>query len=273
MSDEIIGLIPAGGRARRIAPLPCSKEIYPVLPREADSEERPKVVGQYLIERMRSAGVRRIYIILRKGKWDIPSYFGDGARLGVRIAYLIARHPFGPPYTLDQAFPFVARSLVMFGFPDIIFYPADAYKSLLAHQANAGAEIVLGLFPAPAGRCLDKIETEVDGRVRCVERHTRSGHTWTIAVWTPAFNRFLHERLREDLKRRRNSSGSSKSAELGELTVGDVIAEAVRAGLRVHGVRLSGASYLDIGTPEDLRRAPSYVARMEGMARDRTTSE
>jgi hypothetical protein len=27
---EVIGLIPAGGQATRIAPLPCSKELYPV---------------------------------------------------------------------------------------------------------------------------------------------------------------------------------------------------------------------------------------------------
>jgi glucose-1-phosphate thymidylyltransferase len=27
---EIIGLIPAGGVAERLSPLPCSKEIYPI---------------------------------------------------------------------------------------------------------------------------------------------------------------------------------------------------------------------------------------------------
>ena len=29
-TDDIVGVIPAAGRGKRIAPLPCSKELYPV---------------------------------------------------------------------------------------------------------------------------------------------------------------------------------------------------------------------------------------------------
>ncbi len=28
--SEVIGLIPAGGQAKRLSPLPCSKELYPI---------------------------------------------------------------------------------------------------------------------------------------------------------------------------------------------------------------------------------------------------
>jgi glucose-1-phosphate thymidylyltransferase len=43
---EVVGLIPAGGHAKRIAPLPCSKELYPVGFRAVDDGRslRPKVV-------------------------------------------------------------------------------------------------------------------------------------------------------------------------------------------------------------------------------------
>ena len=73
---DLIGLIPAGGSATRIAPLPCSKEVYPVgFQRSADgSVPRPKVACEYLLERMRLAGVNRAYIVLREGKWDIPAF-------------------------------------------------------------------------------------------------------------------------------------------------------------------------------------------------------
>jgi glucose-1-phosphate thymidylyltransferase len=86
---EIIGLLPAGGQATRIAPLPCSKELYPIGFR-ATSEEatlRPKVVCHYLLERMRLAGAGRAYIILRQGKWDIPTYLGDGTLVELPLAY------------------------------------------------------------------------------------------------------------------------------------------------------------------------------------------
>src|SRR6266545_7247263 len=91
LQREVIGLIPAGGRATRIAPLPCSKELYPVGfgVREGESEKRPKVACQYLLEKMQHAGITKAYIILKNGKWDIPAYLQDGSDLGMYLAYLV----------------------------------------------------------------------------------------------------------------------------------------------------------------------------------------
>src|SRR5262245_55704587 len=122
---ELVGLIPAAGQATRIAPLPCSKEIFPVGFRTEPQSGtvRPKVVSHYLLEKMRRAGITRAYLVLRSGKWDIPAYYGDGAMLDMHLAYLLMGRPFGPPYTLDQAYPFLQNALVAFGFPDILFTP------------------------------------------------------------------------------------------------------------------------------------------------------
>ena len=100
--EEVVGLIPAGGKAARIAPLPCSKELYPIGLRPADDGHgsRPKVVSHYLLEKMRFAGITKAYIVLRPGKWDIPAYFGDGALLNIDLAYLMLGAPFGV-YSLD----------------------------------------------------------------------------------------------------------------------------------------------------------------------------
>src|SRR5215510_16410745 len=103
--DNVIGLIPAGGHARRIEPLPCSKELFPIgfLHRHDEKHGHPKVVCHYLLEKMRAAGITKAYIVLRQGKWDIPAYFGDGSMLGMNLAYLMMGSSLGPPYTLDQA--------------------------------------------------------------------------------------------------------------------------------------------------------------------------
>ena len=60
-SMEVIGLIPAGKIGQRLAPLPCSKEIYPrsVSPKPNKRERRPKAVCHYLLEKMRLAGIRQ----------------------------------------------------------------------------------------------------------------------------------------------------------------------------------------------------------------------
>jgi glucose-1-phosphate thymidylyltransferase len=199
---------------------------------------------------MRWAGIRRAYIVLRAGKWDIPAYFGNGAWLNMHLAYLLMDAPFGAPYTLDQAWPFVQQVRVALGFPDILFEPMDAYARLFAHQTRTGAEVVLGAFPAVRPHKCDMIETDTRDRVRRIvikPPETELRYTWMIAVWTPIFTRFMHDRL-ADLVR-------LQPAVPQELFVGDVIQAAIDAGLRVEAERFEMGQVIDIGTPEDLKEA------------------
>jgi len=129
IQQKIVGLIPAAGRAERISPLPCSKEIYPIgFHRFHQNEDlRIKVVSEFLIESMHLSKVAKIYIILRKGKWDIPQYLGSGKWMDMNFAYLVIDLPFGVPFTLDQAYNFVKEAVIVFGFPDIVFESEDAF--------------------------------------------------------------------------------------------------------------------------------------------------
>src|SRR4028119_778776 len=106
---EIVGLVPAAGLATRLAPLPCSKELLPVGFQSAreGADRRPKPVSQYLLDRMRLAGARKVFFIARPGKWDIADYYGDGSRLGLHLAYLHVGAPWGPPSPTAQARPLI----------------------------------------------------------------------------------------------------------------------------------------------------------------------
>ena len=111
----IVGVIPAAGRATRLAPLPCSKELLPVGVHDepAALRGRPKVVSHYLLERMRDAGASRVFFVLRSGKFDIADYHGDGSALGLSLAYLVVGEPWGPPFSIAQAAPFVGEATVL----------------------------------------------------------------------------------------------------------------------------------------------------------------
>jgi glucose-1-phosphate thymidylyltransferase len=255
-----IGLIPAAGTANRIAPLPCSKELYPVGFQSIGEGcgPRPKVVSQYLLEKMRLADIAEAYIVLRKGKWDIPEYFGDGKMLDMHLAYLMMDLPFGVPYTLDQAYPFVQDSTVVFGFPDIIFQPDDAFIKLLAKQAESSAEIVLGLFPAHQPHKMDMVDIQADGRIRGIQIkpvQTNLRYTWIIAVWTPLFTDFMHELTRANLRKNDPKQDGTRAEEHREFFVGDVIQAAANNGMVIESVVFSEGAYLDIGTPDDLVKA------------------
>ena len=257
---EVIGLLPAGGQATRIAPLPCSKELYPVgfWPVDEDGGLRPKAVCHYLLEKMRLAGITRAYIVLREGKWDIPAYLGDGIMLNMHLAYLMMRLPFGVPYTLDQAYPFVQDDLVAFGFPDVTFQPDDAFVRLLARQATTNADVVLGLFPTDQPQEMDMVDLDEDGRIRLIvikPPQTHLHYTWIIAVWTPVFTRFMHEYLTAIQNVNEQDGAGNNTPEQRELFVGDVIQAAIHNDLRVEAVLFPDDTYLDIGTPDDLVRA------------------
>lgn len=256
----MVGLLPAGGTATRIAPLPCSKELFPIgfRPVEGGHELRPKVACHYLLERMRLAGTRKAYVILREGKWDIPAYLADGKMIDMNLAYLMMDLPFGVPYTLDQAYPFAKDSMVVFGFPDIIFRPNDAFSQLLARQAVSKSEIVLGLFPAREPHKMDMVDLDADGRIRGIEIkpvQTHLSHTWIIAVWTPKFTRFMHEFVLEN----RAKIDEPKVNKIGigqkELYLGDVIGAYIKQGMCVDSVLFDEGFYLDIGSPEALAEA------------------
>ena len=253
-SREVIGLIPAAGTASRLSPLPCSKELYPVGFRSVNGgkELRPKVVTHYLLESMRAANITKAFVVLREGKWDIPGYFGDGKIADMDLAYLMMDLPYGTPFTLDQAYPFVQDSLIALGFPDIIFKPDDAYTKLLLKQAETNADIVLGLFPADNPKKTDMVELDEKGKIRGLHikpEDTQLTYTWQIAVWTPFFTRYMHNYI-SDRKEKGRDLKQQK-----ELFVGDVIQEAIRDNIHTEYELFQDGSCMDIGTPEDLLKA------------------
>ncbi len=242
---EKIGIIPAAGTASRINPIPCSKEIYPVGFRYLDiGEIRPKVACHYLLDRMGTADVEKVYIILRTGKWDIPSYLGTGKTIGVNLAYLVIDQTSGAPFSVDHAFPFVENALILFGFPDIIFGPEDAFIRLIDRQKDSKADIVLGLFKAKQPSKMDMVELDTLGKIREIvikPASTALKYTWVIAVWTSVFTRFMHIFLSKTFIKEKR-----------ELYMGDIIRAGLQNGLAVETVVFPAGNYIDIGTPEDL---------------------
>lgn len=248
-SQELVGIIPAAGQGSRLAPLPCSKELFPIGFQYVDGSSRshPKAVSHYLFEKMRNAGVKNSVIILREGKWDIPSYFNDGKMVDMHLAYFVTRRQEGVPFTINEAYPFIMEKTVVFGFPDILFSPSYAFDHLLSRLKISRADLVLGLFPADNPQKVDMVELGEEGKITDIiikPKKTSLTYTWLIAVWSPGFTKFLHDyALQVDQNLRE------------ELFLGDVIRAGINKALSVESVVFGNGRYLDIGTPEDLVKA------------------
>lgn len=263
--SKLVGLVPAAGQGKRVAFLPCSKELFPIGFANSGMGEdhpRPKAVGQYILERMVVAGVERVLIILSRGKWDIPHYFGDGSRFGLQIAYLLQENLWGMPYALDLARPWLRDETVLFGMPDTIFSPHDAFQQLVAAHFRASADVTLGLFPTATPERFGMVAFDGEGRMLyAVDKPVQTDlrYMWGIGCWGSTFTEFMHEHLQ------------TLSPPAREIVLGDIFQAALDAGLSVRVLPFEDGEYIDIGTDEDLARAVRRFSRINPIEMRQTT--
>jgi glucose-1-phosphate thymidylyltransferase len=256
--QRIVGVIPAAGKGTRVAPLPGSKELFPIgfgeIIFDGKIRRYPKVVSQYLVDNMARAGAKEVYFVLGEGKLDIMEYYGDGQRFGTRIAYLMMDRLWGMPYTIHQAYYWMRDAAVIFGMPDTIFTPPDAFSQLLALQNQVHADLTLGLFRTGQPQRLSMVKFDQDNRVLAIfdkPAHTDLLYTWGIASWGPRFTELLHQEL------------ASPPTDNREIVLADIFQMAVETGLYIRALRFDSGEYIDIGTPEDLQAAVVRFSKQE----------
>lgn len=259
---EVVAVLPAAGQSKRLGLLPCSKELFPVAFAidPVSGQPRPKVVAEFLLEKLVRAGVRRAYLVIRAGKWDIPNYFRDGRLVGLDVAYVVIPGSNGPPDSVDRAYSYIRNHVVAFGFPDILLEPADVFSVMMSRLQAGAWDVVLGLFPARHDcRAMDMVAFDAQGGVQSITlkpETTTLEYAWACAVWMPTFTDFLHRFMRsEELQRRAGLGGPTRIDAQGDIPVGAVFRVAVEEGLRVGAVLFADGRYLDVGTPGDLMRA------------------
>jgi hypothetical protein len=125
--------------------------------------------------------------------------------------------PYGAPYTLDQAFPFVKDTLVAFDFSCILFQSDNGFGKLLAQQIAGDSDLA------------EKLSFNLTLRNCEIVEISRFGH-------------LPLPRLCISFVAKQVSSAMSWA----ELSVGAVIQAVIRAGLRIVGVLVSGEPDLDI---------------------------
>ena len=240
--DTPVGVVPAGGRASRLGHIPCNKEILPVGFDEAEDGLQLRPACADLLEAMAVAGADRAVVALADGKEDVRRYLGRRS-FGLELTFVGVGDSPSTPVTVAHAAPLVAGKTVLFGFPDILFQPRDALARLRERLLSSQAAVVLGLFPTDEPEKVDMVEIDANGRVLTVvpkPAATTLDRAWILAAWTPSFTEFLAEHAAD--------AGPDER----ELYIGDVISSAAAAGLVVEGLELADASFLDIGTPQDL---------------------
>ena len=211
-------MVPAAGHAGRLgSSISGSKELQVVAGRP---------VIEYLLERMDRAGATETRVVTRPEKADIRAHAGN---LGATIVL-------GRPSSASASVALGLSGLneddvVLVGFPDTVWEPADGF-AILAHAVESGdAGVVLGLFDFDEPSRSHVVETDRAGRV--VSLAIRPPAPVSHRVWGCLAAR---ARLLEPMKEHRS---------LGSFLL-DVLGREKVAGNYLSDV------FVDIGTPETL---------------------
>jgi dTDP-glucose pyrophosphorylase len=231
------GIIPAAGSGTRIQPLAFSKELLPVGSRRDGATERPRAVGEYLVERMLRGGADKICFVISPGKSDILQYFG-GAYGEAAISYVVQPQPGGLCDAIFRAVPLIrSDETVIVGLPDTIWFPDDGFRAL--------PDDVLSflLFPVERPEFFDAVVSAPDGRVLEIQvkrRDAQSNWIWGAFKMPGAVLHELHALWRE--------------RERADEYIGTLVNEWIERGGRALGVR-AGRAYVDVGTLHGYREA------------------
>lgn len=222
------GSIPAGGLGTRLQPIGFSKELAPV---------GGRAVIEYLLERMVVAGIDKIFINTAEDKMDLVRYLAVKSIYKDKLIFLV-RDRAGLLDGIAQPVQFLRPDdELYFGLPDTIWFPLDGFAKI----DQIKSKLVLGLFDTGTPARFDSVETGEDGRILSVQvkvPQPRSAWTWGI--------------------------GKVRVSEIPILSGfdRDLFGDALHLYATLHpahGVRLAGSSYLDIGQPEDYRRAEVFL--------------
>lgn len=229
------GIIPAAGTGSRIQPLAFSKELLPVGTYLAGSQERPRAVSEYLIERMVEAGVEKICFVISPGKSDIMNYFG-GSALSAKIFYAVQPKPEGLCDAIFRALPLIpCEEDVCIGLPDTIWFPRSALRSL------PDGVLSLLLFPVEHPERFDAVLTSTSNSVSEIQVKREGAATkwvWGALKMPGSVLAELHQ-IWQDTK---------------DEYLGTLINTYLARGGSALGLKL-GESYVDVGTLNGYREA------------------
>jgi glucose-1-phosphate thymidylyltransferase len=233
----MLGVIPAAGAARRLQPLPFSKELLPVGSQLKDGSERPRAVSEFIVERLITGGATRLCFVIAPRKLDIMSYYG-GSVDGIPVCYAIQPEPTGLCDAIFRGVPFAApEESIAVGLPDTVWFPVDGLSALPTEQ------LAFLLFQVEEPQFFDAVVSDAQGVVREIQVKSSAASSdwiWGAFRGPTAVFRELHALWSERGRR--------------DEYFGPLVNEYIARGGPVTSVR-AGTTYVDVGTVTGYRRA------------------
>ena len=239
------GIVLAGGAGTRLHPMTrvVSKQLLPVY-------DKPMVY--YPLTTLMMAGVRDILLIATPA--ELPRFqalLGDGEQWGLRFSYCAQPQPDGlaQAFVLGREFIAGRRCALILG--DNIFYGSGLVDALQRAAARGSGATVFGYRVRDPER-YGVAELDVDGRIVGIEEKpiVPKSHFALTGL-------YFYDEAVVDI------AAALRPSARGELEITDVNLAYLRAGSLHLELMSRGTAWLDMGTPESLHDAASFIETIE----------
>jgi len=230
------GVVLHGGFGTRLRPLTHTgpKQLIKVA---------GKPVSQWVIEDLRSAGVKDIAIILGElAPERVVEYYGDGSWLNVNLTYVYQGYPYGLAHAVYLAKGFVADDPFVVYLGDNVLAEGISEHAKKFLESDADAMVLLSQVPDP--RKFGVAQFDEKGRlIRLVEKPKEPPSSFAlVGVYF-----FRPPHIFKAIE-------AIKPSWRGELEITDAIQKLIEWGLKVSYSIVNGW-WKDTGTPEDIIEA------------------
>jgi len=144
----------------------------------------------------------------------------------------------GLAHALVSAYHLVRGKTVLFGMPDTIMSPTNAFQIGL-NALNTGCDMILCLFPTQHPDKFGMVSIKVDGQVLQIvdkPQATKLIYMWGCIIWRPNFTEYLYSKVRKE--------------DNGDFA--DIINQAISDGFKVNSVKFADGKFVDFGTFEQI---------------------
>ena len=225
-----------GGKGTRLRPLTISAP-KPMLP----TAGLPFLT--HLLARIKAAGIDRVVLGTSFKAEVFEEHFGDGAQLGLEIAYVVEDEPLGTGGGIRNVADALTADTIMVFNGDVLG-GTDLRQVLDTHQKNS-ADVTMHLVRVADPRAFGCVMTDENGRVEQFLEKTQDPPTDQINAGTYVFQREVIDEI---------PAGVPVSVER------EVFPRLIADDRRVFA-HVDSAYWRDMGTPEDFVRGSADLVR------------
>jgi bifunctional UDP-N-acetylglucosamine pyrophosphorylase/glucosamine-1-phosphate N-acetyltransferase len=249
----MIGLILAAGKGTRMRPYSnaINKEMSLI-------GESPVI--EYNVKALADAGIRKAFIVLGEGKWQIFEYLRDGSRFNIALSYIYQdlgekEEKKGTAKAIQVAEEWVNDDFIVI-YGDSFFYPYDFLRSEIELHQMEKADVTMGIYmmkeykdygivQTHGGRVVDILEKATEEEAE----KTKVDDMFAVNSGPLVFTRGVFPYIRR-----------TPVSPAGEYWITDTIRLMIKDGRKVLAYRIpEGVFWRDIGRMKHRMEAEAYL--------------